>query len=496
MNRVKNFSLFRWLSLALVISAVLLLVVELISFSRMRSGFTLGTTIANVPVGGLSLDAAADRITQAYSIPIEMHYDNAVIQVKPASLGFSLDLNAMITAADQKRSSSSFWASFFDYLFNRFPSSQDIPLVATIDQNTLSSYLQNEIATRYDQSSDAYAPVAGGVNFIAGKSGTKLNIDHSIELVSLALRSPTSRVVNLSVDKIGSTKPSLSNLKVLLEQIIDISGFTGIAEIYLRDLQTGQELQLAYQKDETAPMQPDIAFSAASTIKIPVMISIFRRTTKPVSANITALLEEMVETSSNTAPDALMKAVIDPNIGPLGVTDDLEALGMKNTFLGGMFADGSALLISPKTPANQRTDINTNPDIYSQTTPAEMGSLLDDIYECAETGGGTFAAVFPGQITQNDCRSMIVYLTRNEQPGLLREGLPEGTQIAHKHGWTDNADQTINLIGDAGIIYSPGGNYILSVYISSNTQIIWNTGSALFSNLSRAVYNYYNLTSQ
>ena len=99
MNRVKNFSLFRWLSLALVISAVLLLVVELISFSRMRSGFTLGTTIANVPVGGLSLDAAADRITQAYSIPIEMHYDNAVIQVKPASLGFSLDLNAMITAA-------------------------------------------------------------------------------------------------------------------------------------------------------------------------------------------------------------------------------------------------------------------------------------------------------------------------------------------------------------------------------------------------------------
>jgi beta-lactamase class A len=496
MIRVKNFSLLRWISLAFVLSGVLLLVVELIAFSRLRSGFALGTTIANVPVGGLSLDEAANRLTQAYSIPLELHYNDAVIQVKPASLGFSLDINAMITAADQKRSASPFWPSFVNYLFNRLPSSQDIPLVATIDETTLRSYLQNEIATRYDRAPDAYAPVPGSVNFMPGKSGTELNVDRSVELVGMALRSPTTRVVNLSVDKMASSKPSLANLKVLLQQIIDQSGFEGIAEIYMLDLQTGTEMQLAYQTGETAPMLPDIAFSAASTIKIPVMISTFKRAAKPVSANFTALVEEMVETSSNVAPDKLMTMVIDPNLGPLGVTADMQALGLKNTFLEGMFADGSLLLNHQLTPANQRTDINTNPDVYSQTTPAEMGSLLNDIYQCAENGGGAFAAVFTGQISQSDCRSMILYLTRNEQPGLLREGLPEGTQIAHKHGWTDNADQTINLIGDAGIIYSPGGNYILSVYISSTTQIAWDTGSELFSKLSRAVYNYYNLTTQ
>ncbi|MHC1740711.1 MAG: serine hydrolase [Anaerolineaceae bacterium] len=495
MIRVKHFSLLRWISLALVISAALLLVFELISFSRLRSGFALGTTIADVPVGGLTLDEAANRLTQAYSVPVELRYNDAVIQVKPATLGFSLDLNAMITAADQKRTASPFWSSFLNFLFNRYPSSLDIPLVAKINETTMRDYLQTEVAARYNKSAETYAPVAGGVNFTAGKPGTQLNIDRSVQLVSIALRSPSTRVVNLSVDKLASSKPSPDNLIVLLKQIIDVSKFTGITEIYLLDLQTGQEMQLAYQLGEDLP--PNIAFSAASTIKIPVMVSSFKVAVKPVSASFTALIEEMIETSSNTAPDILMAKLIDPNLGPIGVTKDLEAIGLENTFLGGMFADGSALLISPKTVANQRTDLNTNPDIYSQTTPAEMASLLDDIYECAQMGGGTFAAVFEGQITQNDCQSMITYLTRNEQPGLLREGLPSGTQIAHKHGWITNVKTgLLDMLGDTGIVYSPGGNYILSVYTASDTQIIWDNGNQLFANLSRAVYNYFNLSSQ
>jgi Beta-lactamase class A len=497
MIRVKNFSLLRWISLAFVLSGVLLLVVELITFSRLRTGFALGTTIANVPVGGLSLDEAADRLTQAYSIPLELHYNDAAIQVKPASLGFSLDINAMITAADQKRSSSPFWSSFFNYLFNRLPNSQDIPLVATINEATLRSYLQDEIAPRYDQAADAYSPVPGSVNFLPGKSGTQLNIDRSVTLVDMALRNPTVRVVNLSVDKMASSKPSLTNLKVLLQQIIDQSGFSGITEIYLLDLQTGTELQLAYQAGETAEIKPDIAFSAASTIKIPIMVSTFRRVKKPVSDSFTTYMEQMIEQSSDTAPDALMKMVIDPNLGPLGVTDDMEALGLQNTFLGQMFANGSVPLLAKKTDANSRTDISTNPDSTSQTTPAEMGSLLNDIYQCAETGGGTFAAVFPGQISQADCRTMILYLTRNDLAGLLREGLPEGIQIAHKNGWiTDPSDGLIHDFSDAGIVYSPGGNYILTVYMENSSQILWDTANSLMAKLSSAIYNYYNLTNQ
>ncbi len=495
MVRIKNFSLLRWISLALFLSAALLFVVELVSFSRMRSGFALGTEIAGVPVGGLTLDEASNRLTQAYSVPVEMRYGDAAIQAKPAALGFELNLNAMITAADQERASSPFWSAFFNFLFNRLPSSQTVPLVATIDESKLRDFLQNEVAVRYDQPPEAYVPVPGSVNFEPGTAGTQLDVDQSVKLVSLALRSPSSRVVNLDINKLNSSKPSYTNLKILLQQIIDVDGFTGLSEIYVLDLQNGQEMQMAYQQGEYYP--PDIAFSAESIMKVPVMISSFRRATKPVSADFTNLVEKMIEVSDNTAPDTLMRTLIDPNIGPLGITDDMDALGLKNTFLGGMFYTGAPLISSPTTPANSRTDINTDPDRYSQTVPSEMGSLLSDIYECAQNGGGAFAAVFPGEITQNDCRSMITYLTRNHIGVLLEAGLPEGTQIGHKHGWvTDPVDGLMHTIGDAGLVYTPGGNYVMVVFIHDTNQIVWDNANRLFANLSRAVYNYFNLTSQ
>jgi beta-lactamase class A len=495
MVRVKHFSLLRWIALAMLTTAVLLLVIELVSFSRMRSGFAAGTEIADVPVGGLTLDEAAERLTQAYSVPIEMHYGSSVIQVKPANLGFELNLNAMVTAADQQRVSAPFWSSFWDFLFNKMPSSDTVPLVATIDETVLRDYLVNEIAARYDQPADAYSPVPGSVNFEAGNSGTELNIERSMELVKIALQSPSTRVVNLSVDQVGSTKPSLSNLKILLEQIIDVSGYTGITEIYLQDLQTGEEMQLAYQ--DGLELAPDIAFSGASTIKIPIMISSYRRATKPVSTDFSSLIEEMIEASSNTAPDTLMKTMIDPNLGPIGVSDDMEALGLKSTYIGGFFSYGAPLIYSPSTPANTRADVSTDPDRYSQTTPAEMGSLLADIYQCSQTGGGSFAAVFPGEISKTDCQMMILYLSRNEQPSLLREGLPNGTQIAHKHGWIiDPTDLVTHNFSDAAIIYTPGGNYVLTVYQYDTNQILYDDANQVFAEISRAVYNYYNLNYQ
>jgi beta-lactamase class A len=496
MFRVKNFSILRWISLALFTAAVLLLVIELVAFSRMRSGFAYGTEIADVPVGGLTLDEAADRLNQAYSVPVELHYGSFTIQVKPANLGFELNLNAMVTAADQERVAAPFWSSFWNFLFNKMPTSGNVPLVATIDETALRNYLVNEIAARYDQPAQTYQPVPGSTNFEAGNAGTELNVDRSMDLVKIALQSPASRVVTLSVNQTNSSKPSLNNLKVLLEQLIDVSEFTGLTEIYLLDLQTGQEMQLAYQEGTTLP--PNISFSAASTIKIPIMISTYRQATKPVSTSFTDLIQLMIEESDNNASDTLMKTLLDPNIGPKMVTDDMKALGLSNTFLTTMFASGSfPVIMTPVTSGNSRSDISTDPDPYSQTTPAEMGSLLADIYQCAKNGGGALAAVFPGEIAKSDCQSMILYLSRNDQPSLLREGLPNGTQIAHKHGWITNvSDYLTHDYSDAAIIYTPGGDYVLCVYQYDSNQILYDNANQLFANISRAVYNYYNLTSQ
>ena len=261
------------------------------------------------------------------------------------------------------------------------------------------------------------------------------------------------------------------------------------------DLQNGKEMQLAYQTGEE--LKPEIAFSADSTIKIPIMVESYRRMSEPANGEVTALIENMIVFSDNVAPDQLMRVLMDPNYGPMEVTKTMKALGLKNTFLDGMFYQGAPLLTGVTTPANSRTDVVTDPDPYNQTTPVEISMLLSDIYQCAQTGGGSFAVAFPRQISQNECKSMITYLTQNHIGVLLEAGLPEGTRIGHKHGWAiDPTDGVMHTVGDAGLIYSPGGNYILTIFIHASNQIIWDNANMLYADLSRAVYNYFNLATQ
>lgn len=490
--RLKNFTLLRWISLGLIISAVLLSIFQLAVYSRLRSAFSEGTTIGGIDVSGLSEEDAAIRITQAFAIPVEMRYGEDIIQAKPATLGFSLDLAGMMAAADQARTASPFWSGFIDYLFNRLPESQVIPLRSKLDLEVLQSYLIYEIAARYDQPAEAFIPIPGTVNFQTGNPGRSLDIERSMELVSNALKSPTSRIVNLATTQSGATRPSLNTLKVLLQQIVDSRGFTGQVEIYLLDLQSGNEMQVAYQAGNQ--LVPEIAFSAESTIKIPILVETYRRLGEPLSSENAQLIEEMIVLSDNTAPDKLMSSLMSPTLGPLEVTRTMKALGLKNTFLAGMFYIGAPLLNRYSTPANTRTDIFTDPDPYNQTTPVDIGLLLNDIYECAQNGGGSFAAAFPAEITQNECKSMITYLTRNHIGVLIEAGVPEGTKVAHKHGWAvDPVDGLMHTVGDAALVYTPGGNYILTIFIHDDAQIVWDAANKLFADLSSAVYNYFNL---
>ena len=496
MKRIGRFSIFRWIALALIIAAVALTVFQLVVFSRLRTSFTTGTRIAGVDVTGLSMEQAASRVTQAYSIPIELRYNENIIQVKPTNIGFALDLPAMMTAADQARAAQPFWPSFVAYLFNQLPPSAEVPLRADIDEGRIRSYLENEIAARYDQDSLAYEPVPGSVSFIAGDPGQTLDVDRSVTLVSNALRSPTARTVNLALVRGTLARPSLQELRILLQQIVDVNEFTGEVEIYMQDLNSGIDLQIAYRDGEV--LIPGIAFSADSTIKIAVMVTAYRYIDEPASEEVTQLVQEMIAMSDNVSTDALMVEVLDRTLGPLEVTSTMQALGLTSTYLDGMFYVGAPLLSGGvTTPANSREDVNTDPDVYNQTTPTEIGMLLSDIYQCAQHGGGSLIAVFPGEITQAECRSMITYLTQNRIGVLIEAGLPDGTQIGHKHGWAvDPLDGLMHAVGDAGLVYTPGGDYVLAIFIHDTNQIIWDDANQIYADLSRAVYNYYNLGAQ
>ncbi len=487
-----SFPALRWISIICIFLAVVLTVLQLIRYSRIRSAFPSGMVIAGVPVGGLNRTQAAERLVQAYSVPVEVRYGDAVIQIKPPVAGFELDLEGMLSAADLQRINQPFWTAFWNYLWGRTPSVSQVPLRANLSEDRLRTFLKEEISPRYDRQPQAALPLAGSTSFQTGQEGTQLDVDRAVTLIHDALWSPNARVVNLSYNKVAPPRPSLRNLQILLQQVIDANKFDGLVELYLMDLSTNQEIHFAYMNKQT--VTPDIAFTAASTIKIPIMVSLYKNLRDPYPKEATDLVAQMIDRSDNPPADKLMMDFMNENTGPLMVSDDLASLGLPNTFLAGYFYNGAPLLKRYTTPANQRTDIGTNPDTYNQTTPAEMGQLMEDIYQCSETGGGTFAAAFPGEITQSECRQMISYLSHNRIGVLIEAGLPEGTQLAHKHGWiTDPTDGVIHTIGDAGIAYTPGGNFVLTIYVYHPVQLVFDPVNIMFADLARAVYNYFNL---
>ena len=407
-------------------------------------------------------------------------------------VGFEANIESMLAAADLEREGGSFWAGFWNDLWGRQSSAQDVPLDARYSESLLRSYLENEIGLRYDNPPQPSQPIPGTTTFTPGSPGTTIDLDNAVIQIEQAMRSPSNRTVSLPLRSSNPTRPSFNNLEVLLKQTIDLTGFDGITGVYVFDLQTAEELHFLYQNGQTLVNQPDLAFTAASMIKLPIMVSVFRRTGDNPNEEVLRLLSTMVEQSGNEPSDWLMQQVIDPGAGPLVVSEDMQILGLENTFLAGFFGLGSPLLQVFDTAANSRPDLNTDPDIYNQTTLTDMGMLLADVYQCAETGGGTFAAIFPGEITQSECQQMIDLLSTPRTAVLLEASAPSGTRVAHKHGWVTNINGIINTIGDAGIIYTPNGDYIVVVFTSHPVQLVWDPVSSMMTDIGRAVYNYFN----
>lgn len=493
MIRRSYFSTLSWLGVFFLIAAVLVTTMQFIRFSRLRITYPGGMEIADVPVGGLDRQQAAQRLLEAYSMPIELRYQEEIIRLEPTVVGFELDLDSMLAAADLERTKKSFWTGFWEYLWGRQNTGTSIPLRANFSEERLRTYLNDEIAARYDKPPVPAVPQPGTVKFSPGEFGTVLDINQAVLLIENALFSTENRTVNLPRKRTNPPRPSLKNLETLLQQAVDLSGFDGIVGLYMFNLNNREGVHFLYQNGTELPTNPDAAFTTASIVKIPIMTSVFLRIDEDEDPEALNLLQKMIIESGNDPADWVMERVIHPDLAPLEITEDMQKLGLENTFLAGEFALFSPLLRKYNTPANQREDINTDPDLYNQSSPSDMGMLLEDIYQCAENGQGTFKAVFGDAITQQECQIMIDYLSQNKMPSLIEAGVPDVTEVAHKHGWV-TYNGTMQTLGDAGIVFSPGGDYVLVIFLNHPQQLIWDNASVLVGQLSEAIYNFYNQT--
>ena len=487
----------RGISIVFLSIAIVITIVALIGYSRTRNNYPSGMTIGGVPVGGVNPQVASERVLQVYSSPIQVQYGDATFRIEPSVVGFELDMESMIAAADLARTGGSFWGGFWDYIWNREPEPVEIPLSASLSEERLVSYLQTEISARYDDPPTPAQPVPGSTTFSPGIPGRVLDVPRAVRLIEDTLRSPNNRTVVLSYQQSAAARPTFQNLEILLQQNILVAEFDGVIGAYLLDLQNGQEIHFAMDKGELIPVNPDVAFTASSTVKIPIMVSYFIKYGESALDDQTSnIILDMIRKSENPPADRLMSK-LDSFRGPLIVTEDMQKLGLENTFIAGFFCSAEApcpLLQRISTPANQRIDVSTDPDVFNQTTPSDSGMLLADIYQCAEAGGGALIAAYPQTITPEICQRMIDFLAADKIGVLIEAGVPEGTRVAHKHGWiSEPSTGVIKNISDAAIVYTPGGNYVLTIYAYHPVQTIWEPVSTMFAQLSQAVYNFYNL---
>ena len=227
-----------------------------------------------------------------------------------------------------------------------------------------------------------------------------------------------------------------------------------VVGVAFRDLETG----------DTLFVNADDSFHAASTMKVPVMIELFRRidshalrldqgvllinqfgsivdgspyaldpasdsdssayTLTGTRVTVRELLDRMITRSSNLATNALIELVTASSANATA-----HALGATNIRVLRGVEDGKAF----------RANLNNT------TTARDLAVLLDAI----ETGKAA---------SRSSCDAMRDVLLRQEFNEEIPAGLPAGVKVAHKTGWITGVRH------DAAIVYPPGRKpYVLVV---------------------------------
>ena len=273
--------------------------------------------------------------------------------------------------------------------------------------------------------------------------------------------------------------PDLRYLQAAIEETL--APFDSFSSYVIIDLQTGQRVA----------RNEDVAIAGMSLVKVPILINTYRVLDEPPNIEQTKLITQTTALSSNFAANLLLQTIAgapDAYLGADIVSQSMRDLGIYNTFIAVPIdaEPRSDRLNTVLTPANQRTDITTFADPFRQTTTGDLAQLLHTIYQCAVTDSGLLREQYPQQITAAECQEMVQYLQLNELARLLENGLPADVPFAHKVGWIDDTH------GDGGVVFSPGGDYIIVMALYAPSWLEWEDSAPLFETVSRQAYAHFN----
>jgi beta-lactamase class A len=237
-------------------------------------------------------------------------------------------------------------------------------------------------------------------------------------------------------------------------------GRVGIA---VEDLATGME----------SGVNASVSLPAASTIKIPVMVEVFKQmeagsidlgtvvhledrdrdwgwgdmadAPSGTKRTVKALLWLMITRSDNTATNELIRLV-----GRAHINATMAGLGLSHTRLGDYIRS------------------QTDTIRYAlRTSPHDMLRLLDEIAR-------------DQLVDEWSSKEMLTILEGQTHNGLLPVPLPQGVRIAHKTG---SLHDTLN---DVGIVYQDGEPYVIAVMTTQLPDL--DLGRAFIHKISRIAY--------
>ena len=464
----------------LLVLVLLYMVYQLSGYVAYRNLIPPGTRIAGLEVGSLTEDQARAAIDQAFGSPVMLYYDDEVIKLQPSRVEFRLNEGTVWAELARRRAEASFLPGFGTYLLGEAPPPLLLDATGRYNEQKVIQFLK-DAATEHDRGLLSPQPDLKTLTFSRGQPARWLNVEASLPAVAAALESASNRQARLVVEE-GATPPAPTIS--LLEQTIlwRVEDFNGIVGVFAKNMATGEELVI----------NGDVAYAGMSICKIPILIETYRWLKGEPDVETAKLLRETMITSGNFTANLLLREIGAHQQGNDSAAAGVEVLnqsvgrlGLKNTFMATPY-DVDVLPRRIVTPANSRTDLTTNPDPYMQTTPLDTGRLLEMIYQLGK-GGGTLMAAYPGQFTAQEGQTMVDLMAQNHEAILLQGGLPEGTTLAHKHGYVEDTH------ADAAIVMTPDVDFILVVFIYYREGWLGQLSQPIFADIANATYNYFHI---
>jgi hypothetical protein len=260
-----------------------------------------------------------------YSQTVTLSYRNEILTLSPQEVDFKLDEAATLQVMSDARTEVGTGArGFLYYLSQRKPPPHEIPAVATLSEEKLRAFL-TRVTERYDMAPTSAAPLIEEMRFVAGQPGTELDISASVSPIATALRSVTKREASLVVKTVPPVPPRLKLLQDLLEAYLN-RRFNGQAGVFIKDLQTGEEIGI----------NEDAAFSGLGLLKLPLLAETYRRLDGlPDAPTLQVISQTASNESSNLPANTLLQRIGDGDAytGADKLNASLRYLGLVNTFI-------------------------------------------------------------------------------------------------------------------------------------------------------------------